>query len=47
MEHGKDSLRLDKVLDVLGVLGLGLVVAPGHGEVDVARAPRAGSDDGR
>jgi len=26
VEHGKTSLRLDKVLDVLAVLGLGLVV---------------------
>jgi y4mF family transcriptional regulator len=47
MEHGKDSLRLDKVLDVLAVLGLGLVVGPGHGKVDVAGASLAGSDDGR
>jgi hypothetical protein len=29
------------------VLGLGLVVGPGHGKVDVAGASLAGSDDGR
>lgn len=35
IEHGKTSLRLDKVLDVLAVLGLGLVLVPGRGRVDV------------
>jgi y4mF family transcriptional regulator len=33
VEHGKASLRLDKVLDVLEVLGLGLAVVPGRGEI--------------
>lgn len=33
VEHGKASLRLDKVLDVLAVLGLGLHVGPGRGEI--------------
>lgn len=33
VENGKASLRLDKVLDVLEVLGLGLLVGPGHGRV--------------
>lgn len=33
VEHGKASLRLDKVLDVLEVLGLELRVAPGRGRV--------------
>lgn len=33
VEHGKASLRLDKVLNVLEVLGLGLEVVPGRGEV--------------
>jgi len=33
VEHGKASLRLDKVLDVLEVLGLGLEVVPGRGEI--------------
>lgn len=33
LEHGKPTLRLDKVLDVLEVLGLDLLVAPGRGRV--------------
>lgn len=33
VEHGKTSLRLDKVLDVLEVLGLDLAVVPGSGRV--------------
>lgn len=41
VEHGKTSLRLDKVLDVLEVLGLGLEVVPGRGEIT------SGSDGGR
>ena len=31
VENGKPSLRLDKLLDVLGVLGLELVVVLGQG----------------
>ena len=34
LEHGKPSLRLDKVLDVLEVLGLGLAVVPGRGRIE-------------
>ncbi len=33
LESGKPTLRLDKVLAVLGVVGLGLVVAPGDGRI--------------
>ena len=33
LEHGKASLRLDKVLDVLEVLGLALFVGAGRGQV--------------
>jgi y4mF family transcriptional regulator len=33
VEQGKATLRLDKLLDVLEVLGLGLSVVPGRGEV--------------
>lgn len=33
VEQGKPSLRMDKLLDVLGVLGLGLELVPGRGEV--------------
>lgn len=36
VEHGKASLRLDKVLDVLEVLGLALAVTPGRGEIRFA-----------
>lgn len=42
LEHGKTSLRLDKVLDVLEVLGLGLAVVPGRGWIEAA-----GGDEGR
>lgn len=31
LEHGKSGLQLDKVLDVLRVLGLELAVKRGHG----------------
>jgi y4mF family transcriptional regulator len=33
LEQGKPTLRLDKVLDVLGQLGLDLVVEPGTGVI--------------
>lgn len=33
LEQGKPTLRLDKLLDVLEVVGLGLAVVPGHGEI--------------
>ena len=33
VENGKPSLRLDKLLDVLEVLGLDLSVVPGRGRV--------------
>lgn len=35
LEHGKPSVRLDKVLAVLGVLGLELHVRPGAAQVSV------------
>ena len=41
LESGKDTLRTDKVLDVLGVLGLQLVVAPTGA---AAREPEARYD---
>ena len=31
VENGKDTLRLDKLLDLLGVLGLELALRPGRG----------------
>jgi y4mF family transcriptional regulator len=34
VETGKDTVRLGKVLDVLGVLGLGLSLRPGDGDLD-------------
>jgi y4mF family transcriptional regulator len=40
LESGKETLRADKVLDVLEVLGLQLVVAPREA-VTAARQPRA------
>jgi HTH-type transcriptional regulator / antitoxin HipB len=42
LEHAKPTLQLDKVLDVLEVLGLGLEVVPGQGEVaDHQDSPRS------
>lgn len=35
VEHGKATLTLEPLLDVLGVLGLGLRVAPGRGAIEV------------
>lgn len=35
VEHAKPSLNLDKLLGVLGVLGLGLVVRAGQGDITV------------
>lgn len=35
LEHGKPSLRLDKVLAVLAVLGLELHVRPGRGSISL------------
>ncbi len=47
VEQGKERLRLDKLLDVLEVLGLGLMVVPGHGEVEVSMDGKpAGTSDG-
>lgn len=45
LESGKDTLRADKVLDVLSVLGLELVVAP-KGPAMEAREDRARYDVG-
>jgi len=45
VEQGKPTLRLDKLLDVLEVLGLGLALVPGHGGIEwqpestIGRAP--------
>lgn len=36
VEQGKPTLRLDKVLDVLEVLGLGLRVVPGRGWISAS-----------
>lgn len=38
VEAGKESLRLDKVLDLLDALGLGLVVRRGRGGVTAESA---------
>lgn len=35
VEHAKESIQLDKLLAVLRVLGLGLAVRPGRGEIRV------------
>jgi y4mF family transcriptional regulator len=40
LEHGKPSLRFDKLLDVLGVLGLEIVVTSGSSGLRVVTAPR-------
>ena len=41
VEQGKATVRLDKLLDVLEVLGLGLKVVPGHGELRPANDDRS------
>ena len=43
LEAGKTTLRLDKLLDVMGVLGLELVVGQGKGILEMAPdvAPRS------
>ena len=40
LESGKPTLRLDKLLDVLTILGLQLVVAPGQGRLTLTEALR-------
>ena len=40
LEQGKASVHLGKVLDVLGVLGLGLKVEPGAGTVTTSANAR-------
>jgi hypothetical protein len=44
LEVGKDTVRLDKVLDVLEVLGLSLELTSGTGRI---RAPNESCEDGR
>lgn len=39
IEHAKATVQLDKLLAVLEVLGLGLVVGPGRGEIRLAAMP--------
>jgi HTH-type transcriptional regulator/antitoxin HipB len=41
LEHGKPSLRFDKLLDVLSVLGLEVVVSSGDSGLRVAAAEAA------
>ena len=41
LENGKETLRFDKVLDVLAVLGIGLSLTPGHGALTDATSDRA------
>lgn len=47
LEHGKATLRLDKVLDVLAVLGLDLSVVPGRGRITDAAGGTSGAGVGR
>lgn len=42
VEQGKPTLRLDKLLDVLEVLGLGLSIVPGRGEIEPSPEPPVG-----
>jgi y4mF family transcriptional regulator len=39
LEQGKESIQLGKVLDVLGVLGLGLRIERGNGTVTAPERP--------
>ena len=45
LENGKESVRLDKVLDVLEVLGLGLSVEAGRGQVRGPGGSRESGDE--
>lgn len=42
IEQGKSSLRLDKLLAVLGVLGLELTIAPGESAIRIVEGDAAG-----
>ena len=46
LEQGKSTLRLDKLLDVLEVLGLGLSVVPGQGRIESTEPPSGPAEDG-
>ncbi len=46
LENGKPTLRLDKVLDVLEVVGLDLMLVPGRGRVRADGAAPSGADGG-
>ena len=46
LEQGKSTLRLDKLLDVLEVLGLGLSVVPGRGRFESTPEPLSGPAEG-
>jgi hypothetical protein len=39
LERGKPTVQLVKLLDVLEVLGLGLTLRPGRGEIAAAEEP--------
>lgn len=47
LEQGKPTLRLDKLLDVLEVLGLSLSIVPGRGEIAPLPEPRVGATERR
>lgn len=46
LEVGKDTLRLDKILDVLEVLGFDLQLVPGKGQVTPPAAHQSTGDRG-
>ena len=46
LENGKPTLRLDKVLDVLEVLGLDLLLAPSRGRIRTGGAAPFRPDGG-
>jgi HTH-type transcriptional regulator / antitoxin HipB len=47
LENGKRSLRLDKVVDVLEVLGLGLFVGPAREQLhSLEKNPESGPESG-
>jgi HTH-type transcriptional regulator / antitoxin HipB len=47
VERGKSTLRVDKLLEVLEVLGLGLAVVPGQGEIAAPPEGRAVPAEGQ
>ena len=47
LESGKISVRMDKLLDVMRVLGLDFAIVPGHGALQPLQAPASNTQMAR